>query len=85
MELDEGGVTVIKKITITGGASFVGTNLVKMLRGKYKLSVLDNASNKSTYFKVSDVSALHECDIQHFEKLPSLFEGHDAIIYLANR
>ena len=83
MELDEGGVTVIKKIMITGGAGFVGTNLVKMLRGKYTLSALDNMSNKSTYFNVSDVSALHECDIQHFEKLPSLFEGHDAIIHLA--
>ena len=40
---------MIKKIIVTGGAGFVGTNLIKLLlnKTKYKIISLDNYSSSS--------------------------------------
>ncbi|MBN1493246.1 MAG: NAD-dependent epimerase/dehydratase family protein [Candidatus Omnitrophica bacterium] len=74
----------MKKVVITGGAGFIGSNLLHYLRGKpYKLLVLDNLSTGT-------MSSIEECnipvevgDVRNSEFVAKHVTGCDIIVHLA--
>lgn len=73
------------KLLITGGAGFVGTNLIAHLRdvGGYDITVIDNESlGRRENIAAFDVRFVRG-DIRDIEALRSVARGQDAIVHLA--
>ncbi len=72
-------------IAITGGLGFIGTNLISRLRSSFggNFKVLDNMTNPSGDFEMSDDIELIEGDIRDIDSVNRLVEGADAVIHLA--
>jgi nucleoside-diphosphate-sugar epimerase len=75
-----------QKILVTGGAGFIGSNLIEELvkRGA-KVKVIDNLSvseENVPFLKKLGVEIFVE-DISNFEKIAPLFKGIDGVIHLA--
>lgn len=75
----------MKKVLVTGGAGFIGSNLVtELLNNKYKVIVLDN-------FSSGDIKNLNENknleivegDIRDYDLLESLIKKVDIVVHLA--
>ena len=76
----------MKKVLVTGGLGFIGSNWVRMNSDRYNIVIVDNfsaGSNKSNLsdVKLSDVIRISICDISH-RSLPNGFIP-DAIIHFA--
>ena len=73
-----------KRIMVTGGAGFIGANLVRLLKQKsHDVVVLDSLSiGSKSYLHGLDVE-LYEKDILNPEDLCSCFTDIDAVIHLA--
>ncbi len=76
-----------KKVLVTGGAGFVGHNLVKSLVNDYncKVVVIDDLSNSSEAMlaDVSDKIEFHKISVCEKEKLFPLFNDVNYIFHLA--
>ena len=72
------------KVLVTGGAGFVGANLVRLLLEEgFEVCVLDNFSRgRKDYLSGLDVR-IFEGDIRNADFLESSFQNTDAIIHLA--
>jgi len=71
------------KVLVTGGAGFIGSNIVKLLEGKNaKVTVLDNFSHAS-YKNLLDVRADVICADICDDSLYGKFSKFDAVIHLA--
>lgn len=72
-------------IAITGGLGFIGTNLINRLRSSFggNFKVLDNMTNPSGDFEMSDDIELIEGDIRDIDSVNRLVEGAEAVIHLA--
>jgi UDP-glucose 4-epimerase len=79
----------LDKILITGGAGFIGTHLVKELSLQYDLTVIDNLSNKMSYFNAQMLKENHisffEEDIMNKEKITEIIRKcrPDSCVHLA--
>ena len=73
------------KVLITGGAGFVGTNLVADLcaHGGYEITVLDNESLGERKNLAEFPVAFRQGDVRDKEALRSAVPGQDAIVHLA--
>ena len=73
------------KALITGGAGFIGSNLVDSLIEKgWEVIVIDNLSSVShEQFYFNDKATYYEYDIVEFEKIKPLFKGVDYVFHLA--
>jgi len=74
------------KILITGGAGFIGSNLVKsLLGGDHEIVVLDNLSTgefDNIKEFIEEIEFLEE-DIRNYSGIEAIFEGVDAVVHLA--
>ncbi|MFH0709182.1 MAG: SDR family NAD(P)-dependent oxidoreductase [Pseudomonadota bacterium] len=80
----------IKKILITGGAGFIGSNLaLKLIEKGYTITVLDNLSpqihtaSSPLYFSIKDKVTFIEGDVRNKADWLSALEGQDAVVHLA--
>ena len=74
----------MKKILVTGGCGFVGSNLVRLLLEKgYIVTVIDSLEKgRIEYLRGLDVSFI-ECNLLDERKLNESFANHDAVFHLA--
>ena len=74
----------MKKILITGGCGFIGSNLIPLFIGEgYRVSVLDNFSNvNSQYIDKFDVEII-KGDIRDKVIVKEAISGTEGIIHLA--
>ena len=77
----------MKKCIVTGGAGFIGSNLVeKLINSNYKINIIDNLSTglKSNLKTFEKKINLYEKDISDIEQLDDIiFEDVDYIFHLA--
>ena len=79
----------LKKVVITGGAGFIGSNLIKKLIEKdiEKILVIDDLStgnlNNITEFKKNNLIEFVESRVEDCENLNSLIKGYDFCFHLA--
>ena len=73
-----------KRVLVTGGAGFIGANLIRMLMDQEsEVVVVDNLSTSDrAYLEGLDVE-LYEKDIRNPDDLLPCFDGVDAVIHLA--
>jgi UDP-glucose 4-epimerase len=74
----------MKKFVITGGAGFIGTNLVERLieEGK-QIKVVDDLSAGDHRDRLSPVVDFHQIDIRNTKELAEVFQGADVVVHLA--
>jgi len=79
----------MKKVLITGGAGFVGANLVFRLMGAknedYQVTVLDNLSTDANYRHLMGLKNLtiHTLDLKEVDRLDDIIRGTDFLLHLA--
>lgn len=75
------------KITVTGGAGFVGTNLLKkLLQNDHEVTVIDNFSTvRDLYWQANNDFELFDASILDVATLNKACRGADAVIHLAAR
>lgn len=79
------------KILVTGGAGFIGSHVVRLLRGRSEVVVLDNFSGEVARSKkpeslVSPGVEVHHGDVRDLELVSSIIEsGVDTVVHLAAR
>ena len=72
-----------KKVVVTGGAGFIGSNLVDALVAKgYEVHVIDNLSGGKKS-NVNSQAVLHEVDIRDLEKISPVIAGAQYVFHLA--
>jgi len=74
------------KFAVTGGAGFVGNNIVKLLVSKgHDIVVIDNlhTGKKENLQEIIEKIKFHNVDIRDFSKLESILENVDGIFHQA--
>lgn len=72
-----------KKVVVTGGAGFIGSNLVNALVDDgYEVHVIDNLS-ASQKENINSKAILHEVDVCDLEKLKAIMVGVEYVFHLA--
>lgn len=72
-----------QKYVITGGAGFIGTNLVEALvKAGHLVTVVDDLSAGNKDRLPAEV-VFHQADIRDTNKLTELMQGHDIVVHLA--
>jgi len=73
------------KILVTGGAGFIGSNLIdKLIDEGHKVFVIDNLSTGKKE-NINKKAIFYKADICHLDKILPLFKGIDYVFHLAAR
>ena len=74
-----------KKYLVTGGAGFVGSNIVDELinRGNQVVVIDNESANENDRFYWNDKAENHKYNICDYDKIESLFKGVDYVFHLA--
>ena len=71
------------RVLVTGGAGFIGANLVRTLLGRgHECAVLDSFATGNPTWLVDLSVAVHEGDVRQAELVDRLAAGADAIVHL---
>lgn len=75
----------MKKVIVTGGAGFIGSNLVdQLILDGFKVTVIDNeSSNSNNKFYWNKKAKNHVLDICDYEKIRPLFDSVDIVFHMA--
>src|ERR1051325_691833 len=77
----------MSKIVVTGGAGFIGSNLVRALltAGKENIIALDNLNSgkESNLKEIKDQVKLVVADIRDYDAIAPVIAGADLVIHLA--
>jgi UDP-glucose 4-epimerase len=72
-----------KKVIVTGGAGFIGSNLADALFEKgYEVHVIDNLSGGKKE-NINPKAVFHEIDIKNLDAIKPLFKGVEYVFHLA--
>lgn len=72
------------KILITGGAGFIGSNVVDLLiKEKHEVVIVDNLSQGKVE-NINESATFYKCDILHVDKLDTIFETEKPEIVIHN-
>ena len=73
----------MSKCLVTGGAGFIGSNLVDELINKgYKVVIIDNLSTGNIE-NINPKAEFHKQDLRDLEKIKPLFSGVDYVFHVA--
>ena len=70
-----------KKIVVTGGSGFIGTNLLKKLSLNYK-NIISNYHTNKNFFRVNEVNYL-KANLENKEDCKKICQGADLVIMCA--
>jgi len=75
----------MKKALVTGGAGFIGSNLVdELIKKEVEVTVIDNeSSNNNEKFYWNKKAQNYKYDIREYKKINPLFENIDVVFHLA--
>lgn len=77
----------MKRFVVTGGAGFIGSNLVRSLlsKGEGEVVVVDNllTGNERNLSEVASQIEFHRADICDYDSMERIFKGADTVFHLA--
>ena len=78
----------MKRYIVTGGAGFIGSNLVRLLLkqpGAGRVEVIDNCftGHRANLDEVASDVAYHDVDIRDYDSVARVVKGADAVFHLA--
>jgi len=74
----------MSKVIVTGGAGFIGSNLVDKLVEKYdQVIVIDNESAENERFYYNKKAAYHLLNVCDYKNTRPLYDGVDCVFHLA--
>jgi len=73
------------KVIVTGGAGFIGSNLVdRLINDNYQVIVIDNESSEcNDTFYYNEKARYYKYDIENYDLIEPLFKGVDYVFHLA--
>ena len=73
----------MEKVLVTGGAGFIGTNLVLELLKKYEVRILDLFPERNEEFFKEKGVEIFKGDIRDFKVVSEAVKGSDTVVHLA--